>query len=89
MAFTATLTLTDNFGVDVTLSDLYVRVDRIDGGKQSAIITAGLYREGGAELVANSTYTFQPSVAESAGNFIAQAYEHLKTLPEFEGAEDC
>jgi hypothetical protein len=89
MALTATLTLTDNFGVDVTLTDLYVRVDRIDGGKQSAIITAGLYREAGAELVANSTYTFQPSVAGDASNFIAQAYEHLKALPEFEGAEDC
>lgn len=89
MALTATLTLTDNFGVDVTLPDLYVRVDRVDGGKQSVIATAGLYRKNGAELVANSTYTFQPSVAESAANFIAQAYEHLKTLPEFEGAEDC
>jgi hypothetical protein len=30
---------------------------------------------------------FFPSL--EGNNFIAQAYEHLKTLPEFEGAEDC
>lgn len=35
------------------------------------------------------SYSFQPSVAEGSTNFIKQAYLHLKTLPEFSGAEDC
>jgi hypothetical protein len=35
------------------------------------------------------TYSFEPSVAEDAPNFIKQAYLYLKTLPEFSGAEDC
>jgi hypothetical protein len=29
------------------------------------------------------------SVADGAPNFIAQAYLHLKSLPEFAGATDC
>jgi len=35
------------------------------------------------------TYGFEPSVADGSANFIMQAYLHLKTLPEFAGAEDC
>lgn len=34
-------------------------------------------------------YDFKPSVADGSTNFIAQAYEHLKTLPEFADATDC
>jgi hypothetical protein len=32
-------------------------------------------------------YNFVPSL--EGANFIAQAYEYLKTLPEFKGATDC
>jgi hypothetical protein len=35
------------------------------------------------------SYSFEPSVANDAENFIKQAYLYLKTLPEFVGAEDC
>lgn len=35
------------------------------------------------------SYFFEPSVADGSPNFIKQAYLHLKTLPEFAGAEDC
>ena len=89
MALTASLTLTDNFGVDVTLPDLYVRVDRIDGNKESLIATVGLYQNNGTKLISNSTYKFNPSVAADSVNFIQQAYLHLKTLPEFSNATDC
>jgi hypothetical protein len=33
-------------------------------------------------------YRFQPDL-ESGDNYIKQAYEYLKTLPEFINAEDC
>jgi hypothetical protein len=89
MALTATLTLTDNFGVDVTLTDLYVRVDRVDGNKEGILATTGLYKGNGTELVSTSTYLFKPSVKDGAVNFIAQSYQHLKTLPEFANAVDC
>jgi hypothetical protein len=35
------------------------------------------------------SYSFEPSVADGAENFIKQAYLYLKTLPEFSGAKDC
>jgi hypothetical protein len=52
------------------------------------------------EIIANVTfsddntsftkqYEIAASVVENSKNFIAQAYEHLKTLPEFAGAIDC
>jgi hypothetical protein len=34
-------------------------------------------------------YQIPVSVEAGAPNFIAQVYEHLKTLPEFSGAENC
>jgi hypothetical protein len=37
--------------------------------------------------IASEQYSFVPEMKNS--NFIAQAYEHLKTLPEFAGATDC
>ena len=41
--------------------------------------------------VAQFTKQYQIPVSVKAGspNFIEQAYKHLKTLPEFAGAEDC
>jgi hypothetical protein len=89
MALTASLTLTDNFGIDVSLSGLYIRVDRIDGNKESLIATVGLYQNNGAKLISNSTYKFKPSVATGSFDFIKQAYLHLKTLSEFADAVDC
>jgi hypothetical protein len=37
----------------------------------------------------NKNYELTASVADGSSNFIAQVYEHLKTLPEFAGATDC
>jgi hypothetical protein len=41
--------------------------------------------------VAKFTKQYQVPVSVQAGspNFIEQVYKHLKTLPEFDGAEDC
>ena len=37
----------------------------------------------------SKNYELDASVADGSLNFIAQVYEHLKTLPEFSGAVDC
>ena len=37
----------------------------------------------------NKNYEFTASVESGSLNFIAQAYQYLKTLPEFAGAVDC
>jgi hypothetical protein len=39
------------------------------------------------ELIERKVYEFTPNL--EGANFIAQAYDHLKTLPEFSGAIDC
>jgi hypothetical protein len=66
------------------LPDAYIKVLEIDGTKHemsaAVLIAAG-------EKQVHKTYEFTPHM--NGDNFIKQAYEHLKTLPEFFGAEDC
>jgi hypothetical protein len=75
-----------------TFANAYVRVDRISGGKTgleietNAYLSAEAAAQGKASIVRFANL-MTPALEE--GNFIQQAYEYLKTLPEFEGAEDC
>jgi hypothetical protein len=64
----------------------YVKVIAISGNKSE--ITANVYFLGD---VAEFTKAYQVPVSVEVGspNFIEQIYKHLKTLPEFDGAEDC
>lgn len=64
----------------------YIKVISITGNKNE--MTAGVHFAGD---VAQLTKQYQVPVSVEAGssNFIEQAYKHLKTLPEFAGAEDC
>ena len=64
----------------------YVKVASISGDKNQ--INANVYFAGD---VAQFSKNYQVPVSVKAGspNFIEQVYKHLKTLPEFDGAEDC
>jgi hypothetical protein len=64
----------------------YVKVISVSGNKSE--VTANLHFAGD---VAQFTQQYQVPVSVEAGspNFIEQVYKHLKTLPEFAGAEDC
>ncbi len=64
----------------------YVKVDSVYGDKTQ--LTANVSFKGDAQSF-NKQYQIPASVATGATNFIAQAYNHLKTLPEFAGATDC
>jgi hypothetical protein len=68
------------------IPDAYVVVYSVEGTKSQLRATVHFRSQ---EVALTKFYTFEPSVEDGAGNFIKQAYEHLKTLPEFEGAEDC
>jgi len=70
----------------VTVPQVYWKVARIIGGKDSLAVHVDGSKDG--EHVAAYRSAFIPSVGAGAANFIAQAYQHLKTLPEFSGAED-
>jgi hypothetical protein len=64
----------------------YVKVISITGNKSQ--VNANLHFAGD---VAEFTKDYQVPVSVETGapNFIEQVYRHLKTLPEFAGAEDC
>jgi hypothetical protein len=64
----------------------YVKVINVNGGKTT--MNAIVYFKGENQEFTKE-YQIPVSVVDSAPNFIKQAYEHLKTLPEFTNAEDC
>jgi hypothetical protein len=73
-------------GIQRVSFSAYVKVISINGNK--AQVTASVHFAGD---VAQFTKQYQVPVSVEAGspNFIEQVYKHLKTLPEFSGAEDC
>lgn len=62
----------------------YIKVEEVKASKSEALAFVSM--TDGTKRIAK-TVLFEPTM--DGGNFIAQAYEHLKTLPEFEGATDC
>jgi ubiquinone biosynthesis protein COQ9 len=68
-----------------TYESCYTKVAFVSGTKE--LIKFSVETRLTDELTKTSTYSFTPSMGSD--NFIRQAYMHLKTLPEFEGAVDC
>ena len=87
MALKKTTTLKNNFGDDVTFIDAYIKIEKLDGNKEQIGINVSFYRKLNEQIIDNKNYLFTPLL--EGKNFIAQAYEHLKTLPDFAGAVDC
>lgn len=65
----------------------YWKVLNVNGDKNRIEYNLGAFV--GDEQVYGLIGSFVPSTDESSSNFIKQAYEYIKTLPEFENAEDC
>jgi hypothetical protein len=70
----------------VTVADGYLRVSDLAGTKSSIGFALAYQASAGEDALKHERFSFTPNM--SGGNFIAQAYEHLKTLPEFAGAAD-
>jgi len=62
----------------------YVKVETVSGTKADASANVS-FADGNKKFI--KTYKF--NVDLEGANYIAQAYKHLKTLPEFENAIDC
>ena len=72
-------------GADQTVDfDAYVKVESISGTK-NALMVKMVFSNGTASFERN--YGFTPAM--DGPNFIKQAYQFLKTLPEFSNAVDC
>lgn len=72
---------------DVVFESCYFKVSRVVGDKLNLIVTVDAMSAKEGSTIERTDYMFVPSM--TASNFIAQAYGHLKTLPEFVGAIDC
>ena len=89
MALKKTFKAEDNFGQIVTLVDAYCRVTQVVGDKTLLNASIEILNAEKNRLLMQRSVSFAPSIDNGAANFIAQAYEHLKSLPEFAGAQDC
>jgi hypothetical protein len=89
MALLNTVTLPNG----IHLPTAYVKVHSVSGSKELLQITIQGYMDqttyaDGKQAVYSQYFSFTPSVASDAENFLAQAYTYLKTLPEFAAAID-
>lgn len=73
--------LAQNFVVE----NAYIKIANIHGDKNGMLLKYSVLV--GADEVDSGYSSFVPSL--SGSNFIAQGYEHMKTLPEFSNAQDC
>jgi len=75
------------WGQDLSIPNVYIKVNQIKASKELAEATITYSVDG--EVKETKGIVFNADVADGSVNFIKQAYEHLKTLPEFSGATDC
>jgi len=72
---------------DVSINNCYVRVSSIGGNKHRIVAVVSYNANSESESFSTSQVDFIPTL--DGINLFAQAYAHLKTLPEFAGAIDC
>jgi len=77
--------------LEVEVPDCYWKITRLRGDKKKIEFNLGVFRNkeraDAGIIIDEFLYEFAPDL-ESSDNFIAQAYNRLKTLPEFESSED-
>jgi hypothetical protein len=67
--------------------EFYVRVDKVHAGKDAALALVSFCEPETKNNLFGAVYEF--AVLLDRQNFIKQAYDHIKKLPEFSGAQDC
>ena len=89
MALQKNMTLKNNFNEESVIKNAYIQIYEMSGGKLNLNIKYFIKQENKVNVVDKRSFDFLPSVENNSANFFAQAYDHLKTLPEFAGAVDC
>jgi hypothetical protein len=87
MAIQKTLNLIDSFGIEVEIKDAYIKVERVEVNKIVGTATVFIFID--KNKVSIKTERFEYPVNLTGSNFIVQAYEYIKQLPEYAGAIDC
>jgi hypothetical protein len=75
------------FSGKLFVQNAYCKVNQITGSKDELTITVLIQEAKDGVIADTKHFLFNPNL--DGKNFIAQAYDHLKTLPEFAGANDC
>jgi hypothetical protein len=71
----------------INVSDGYIKVSFVAGGKNKLAAQLDYSVGQQFQVVQTKSVDFIPDM--DGGNFIKQAYQFLKTLPEFSDAVDC
>jgi hypothetical protein len=89
MALAKPVEVMDSFGDLKTFQNAYFRVENVSGNKTRMFADIKVYKDLNsiAKPIKQLSEKFTPDL--TGKNLIAQAYNHLKTLPEFAGAIDC
>ena len=74
-------------GTAVDFPNAYCKITAITGNKEAVTATIGTLSKQDGELITSTSFQFAPALDEK--NFIAQAYDAAKKLPDFESATDC
>jgi hypothetical protein len=88
MALKMSITLTDSFGEPKVFADACLRVENVSGNKSRMMLEYKIYRrQKDSKVLKAACEKFVPAL--DGENFIAQAYAHLKSMPDFAKAQDC
>lgn len=87
MALSKTITLKSQYNTDVAFENCYIKLKNLNGNKHSMLADFGIYKQPNGDLLQEKTIIVVPNLDDT--NFIQQAYDALKSLPEFADAVDC
>lgn len=87
MAIQKTLILKNNFGTDSQFENAYIKVETVKMDKSFADAHVSIKDQKDGALLKSENHSFAVDLA--GANPITQAYNYLKSLPEYQGAMDC
>ena len=85
MALEQSISFKTQYG-DIVVNNVYVKVMDVVASKQEGIANLRYFKGKDGNVLKESKFDFPVEI--DGKNFIAQAYEHIKTLPEFSQAID-
>lgn len=89
MALNKNITLKNNFGENTEIKNAYIKVACVETTKENSLAIVEYKKNIDAEPIVKESFNFKSDISENSKNALIQAYLHLKTLPEFDGAVDC
>ena len=86
MALEQSISFKTQYG-DITVDGVYIKVCQVTASKTDGSAHLRFYKNKDGNLLKEQDIDFP--VTLDGGNFIEQAYAHIKTLPEFSQSKDC